>query len=73
VNRNDAAMGMGRYLLGTNAASSPRTTQMKVDRMLYADNNLDKAREIFQQAVKASGRVRRPLAAYNVLAANTNG
>jgi hypothetical protein len=30
----------------------------KVDRMLYAGNNLDRAREIFQQAVKHRPRVR---------------
>jgi hypothetical protein len=58
VNRNDAAMGMGRYLLGTNAASSPRTTQMKVDSLLYAGNNLDKARDIFTKAIKHRPRIR---------------
>ena len=30
----------------------------KVDRMLYAGNNLDKAREIFQQAVTHRPRIR---------------
>jgi hypothetical protein len=29
----------------------------KVDRLLYAGNNLDKAREIFQQAVKHRPRI----------------
>jgi hypothetical protein len=30
----------------------------KVDRMLYAGNNLDKAREVFQRAVKHRPRIR---------------
>jgi hypothetical protein len=30
----------------------------KVDRMLYAGNNLDKARELFRQAVKHRPRIR---------------
>ena len=31
---------------------------MKVDRMLYAGNNLDKAREIFVKAIKHRPRIR---------------
>jgi len=38
---------MGRYLLGTNAASSPRTTQVKVDSLLYAGDNFSRAQHIF--------------------------
>jgi hypothetical protein len=30
----------------------------QVDRLLYASNNLDKAREIFQQAIKHRPRIR---------------
>ena len=30
----------------------------KVDRMLYAGSNLDKAREVFQQAIKHRPRIR---------------
>jgi hypothetical protein len=30
----------------------------KVDRLLYAGNNLDKARELFQQAIKHRPRIR---------------
>ena len=42
-------------MLGTNPASSPRTTQMKVDSLLHAGNNLDKARKLFADAIKHRG------------------
>jgi hypothetical protein len=34
---------------------------IKVDRMLYAGSNLDKARELFRQAVKHRPRIRRTI------------
>jgi hypothetical protein len=45
-----------RYGWTTSAPKIPEKTQ--VDRLLYAGNNLDKAREIFEEAVKHRPRIR---------------